>query len=105
MVKRKYLYWAGGIVAAVAIVASCIVVFNKDDAKPASAKPDSNNSTAADQGAESTPIKSSDVKTPTNNSELANTLNDDAAAIGTSVRNYENNDYDDSNLTDKALYE
>lgn len=97
MRTRKYLYWGGGAVVIVALAVCGVIMLNGHDT-PADTQA---NSTTADS--EVQPIKSNDVKTPTNNDELANTLDDDASSMDNDLKNYENSDYNDSTLTDSSL--
>jgi hypothetical protein len=97
--KRKYLYIAGAAVVVIALAVGGIVALNKDDNKSTA---DQASSAVKDDQVQ--PIKSDDIETPTNNDELANTLNEDAASFDTDLKNYENSDYNDSNLTDDSLY-
>jgi hypothetical protein len=97
--KRKYLYIAGAAVVVIALAVGGIVALNKDGNKSTA---DQANSTVKDDQVQ--PITSDDVKTPTNNDELANTLNEDATSFDEDLKNYENSDYNDSNLTDDSLY-
>jgi hypothetical protein len=97
---RTYTYWAAGIVVALILVVGGVIALNKNTAKKGSVTQTSSKTTD-DQVK---PITSGDVKTPVNNDELSNTLNDDASSIDASLKNYENSDYNDSNLTDNSLY-
>jgi hypothetical protein len=100
MPKRTYLYWVLGAVIGIALLIGTIVLLNKDDSKPATTGP--SNGTPATADVE--PVKRDAIETPTDNSALANTLSDDAASIDNEVKNADNGSYDDSTLSDTALY-
>jgi hypothetical protein len=103
MQRRKYLYLAAGAVIVIALVIGGIIMINRNNAK----NRDSEASTAQSNiktDSSTQPIKSSDVKTPNNNDDLSNTLNGDASSIDDELKNNENSDYDDSNLSDSSLY-
>lgn len=98
MKRQWYIYGAGGVVVVAAAVG---IVMATHHAKP-QATPAVSTSTA--QTGDVRPITQKDIKTPTDNSALSNTLNDDAASMDADIQNVDNGSYNDSNLTDNALY-
>ena len=102
MNRRKYVYIAAGVIILIALAIASIVILNKnnaDKAKNTNATETSNSTQNASDSA-----VSGNVKTPSDNTELTNALNDDASSIETDLKNYENNDYKDTNLSDDSLY-
>ncbi|MDN5274677.1 MAG: hypothetical protein JWP06_578 [Candidatus Saccharibacteria bacterium] len=103
MYTRKYLYLASGALIVIALVVVGVVMVNGNNARDkASEASTAQANIKADNSSQ--PVKSSDVKTPTNNGDLSNTLNGDASSIDDDLKNNENSDYNDTNLSDSSLY-
>jgi hypothetical protein len=100
--KRRALIAAGCIVLIAVAVGAIIVLTSKDD--PKDNKPNTTTS-APMSDPDAAAITRDDVKTPTDNKELRDTLDKDAAAMERDLKNYENGDYDEGTLTDTSLYQ